>query len=679
MRRWGLIALALLLLVAAGARDAFDAWIARTDLPLLLAETSVEVRDRNGALLRAYQVEEGRWRMDLSVEAVDPRYLEMLVVYEDKRFWRHGGVDLLALARAVGQVAWNGRVVSGGSTLTMQVARLLENSGTGAWPGKLRQMRLAWALERRMSKREILTLYLLHAPYGGNIEGLRAATLSWFGKEPHRLTPSEAAFLVALPQAPEARRPDRAPQAALAARDRVLSRLARAGVLTGEEQDAARETRLPDRMRPMPRYAPHLSDRVVRSRPGTMRHDLTVDLPVQRAMEVLLREAVRGKAGRLSAAIVVADHRSGEGLASVGSPVYAAGAHQGFVDMTRALRSPGSTLKPLVYGLAFDRGLVHPETLIHDGPVQIGRYAPRNFDGIFRGDIRIRDALTLSLNIPVVLLTQEMGAARLMVALRRAGVPARLSGGKPGLAVSLGGVGVSLEGLVQLYAGLAGGGEGRPLRWSADVKPAPVKRVMGEVAAWQVGHILAGLAPPPGAAAGVLAYKTGTSYGHRDAWAIGWDGRHVIGVWMGRADGTPVPGAFGGDLAAPVLFEAFNRLKPRFDPLPPPPAATLLVGAAHLPPPLQRFRPRGAGFARDAAAPQLVFPPDGAVLASGSDPLTLKLRGGTPPFAVLRDGAPLRTGIRQREVEVPRPGPGFATFSVVDAAGQADRVQIQHR
>ncbi|MFP4274303.1 MAG: transglycosylase domain-containing protein, partial [Paracoccaceae bacterium] len=225
MRRIALFLLVGLLFAAAATRDAVDRWVADTVLPPLIPETSVEVRARDGSLLRAFTVADGRWRLETAATGVDERFVEMLMAYEDRRFDRHGGVDPLALLRSAGQVLRHGQIVSGGSTLTMQVARLLENSGTGRWRGKLRQMRVAMALERRLTKREILSLYLTLAPYGGNLEGVRAATLAWFGKEPERLTLAEAALLVALPQSPEARRPDRHRDAARAARNRVLARM----------------------------------------------------------------------------------------------------------------------------------------------------------------------------------------------------------------------------------------------------------------------------------------------------------------------------------------------------------------------------------------------------------------------------------------------------------------------
>jgi len=678
MRRAGLALILAggLLAAGAGTRDALSAWIDRTDLPSVLAETSVEVLARDGTLLRAFPVEDGRWRLALSLAGTDPAFIDMLIAYEDRRFRSHGGVDALALLRAAGQAAWNGRVVSGGSTLTMQVARLLENGSTGQWPGKMRQMRVALALERRFTKDQILGLYLLHAPYGGNIEGLRAASLAWFGKDPRRLTPAEAALLVALPQSPEARRPDRHAEAARVARDRVLDHSLRAGLIDGAGAEAARIDPMPRRLRPFPALAPHLAERVVAGAPDRRVHRTTIDPRIQRGAAAALAAAMREAPPQVSGAVVVADHRTGEILALVGSPDHTDTARQGFVDMTQGLRSPGSTLKPLVYAMAFDRGLAHPETLIHDGPVSFGRYAPQNFDGVFRGDVRMREALQVSLNIPVIKLTDALGPARVMAALARAGVKAEVPGGRPGLAVALGGLGVSLQDMTQLYAGLARGGDAVRLTHLAEEDSEEGAPIVSPTAAWYVGDILAGLAPPPGAPARAVAYKTGTSYGHRDAWAIGWDGAHVVGVWLGRADGTPVPGAYGAEVAAPVLFDVFARIKPGFAPLAAPPPQALLLGAASLPRPLQRFEDRGTDPAA-ADRPVLTFPPDGAALAPGPDALTVKLRGGRAPFTLLADGLPVATGQFAREIEVPRPGPGFSALVLVDADGRSDRVTIR--
>ncbi len=681
MRAFGFFALALALFSGALARDRLDAWIEVTPLPPLVAETSVEVLDRHGELLRAYTVADGRWRLAADPGAIDPLFTDMLVAYEDKRFYRHRGVDGLALARAALQALRHGEIVSGASTLTMQVARLIEDGPTGSLTGKARQVRLALALERRLSKAEILALYFDRAPYGGNTEGIRAATRGWFGKPPRRLTAAEAALLVALPQSPETRRPDRHPETARLARDRVLARVLAAGLISPETAAAARRAPVPTARAPMPALAPHLADRLVAEARAQAVHATSLDAGLQLRLEKLAAQAVQDHGGgALSIAIVVADHLTGEILASVGSAGYSLETRAGFVDMTRALRSPGSTLKPLVYALAFDEGLAHPQTMIDDKPMRFGAYAPENFDGDYRGPVTVEQALQLSLNIPVVALTAELGPTRLVAALRRAGVDPVLPGdAPPGLAVALGGVGVTAEDLTALYAGLAAGGRTVPLvtRARPQGTDGPRARIVSPEAAWQVGHILAGMPPPPNAARQRLAYKTGTSYGHRDTWAVGFDARHVVTIWMGRPDGTPVPGAFGADMAAPVLFEAFARLKPRVDPLPPPPPGTLVLSNAALPLPLREFRSRTAVFA-GADAPELAFPPDGALVEIQGAPLVVKIAGGKPPFTVLANGAAVVVSSRSRTPELPLAA-GHVTLSVIDAAGQSARAAVELR
>ncbi|MGB3315308.1 MAG: penicillin-binding protein 1C [Albidovulum sp.] len=676
MKRHAAFLLAALLFTGGLARDAVDQWIDRTDLPPLTVATGTEVVARDGTLLRAFTVADGRWRLDPG--PVDPGFVAMLIAYEDRRFYDHPGVDPLAMLRAGLQALWNCHVVSGGSTLTMQVARLLEDSGTGRLDGKLRQIRVALALERRLTKEDILGLYLRLAPYGGNLEGIRAATLSYFGKDPRRLTPAEAALLVSLPQSPETRRPDRFPETAAKARTRVLDRMVRDGTMEDDRRSAALTEPVQKARHAFPAYAPHLAERLARERPDAHRIETTLDARLQASLETLAARAMRFSGARTSLAILVADHRTGDILASVGSPDWTNANRAGFIDMTRAIRSPGSTLKPFVYALAFDEGLAHPETLIEDRPTAFGTYAPQNFDRQFRGTITAREALQLSLNIPVVSLTEAIGPARLLAALRQSGGHPDLPGGQPGLAVALGGVGVTLEDLVQAYAALARLGQPIRLHTTPGAPEAVGQRLFGPEAAWLTADILAGLPPPAGAPAHRIAYKTGTSYGHRDAWALGFDGAHVAGVWMGRADGASVPGAFGGDLAAPILFDAFARLKPAPDPLPAPPPATLILPTARLPQPLQQFRPRGAAFSSATDAPEIAFPPNGAEVEAGPT-LALKVRGGTPPFTWLANGAPLILADRARETALRNPGQGYITLSVIDAKGQSATAKVTLR
>ncbi|MFZ0398192.1 MAG: penicillin-binding protein 1C, partial [Methyloceanibacter sp.] len=363
-------------------------------------EMSKTVLDRNGRLLRSYVTSQGRWRLPATKEQVDPRFFDVLLAYEDKRFWQHHGVDPLAFGRAALQFITHGHIVSGGSTITMQVARLLEPRRERSLYVKLREAVRAIQLERVLSKDEILDLYLTLAPYGGNLEGIRAASLSYFGKEPRRLTLGEAALLVALPQSPELRRPDRFHQAAKNARDRVLDRMARHGMFDAAEIERAKIEPVPHVRKKMPMIAPHAADDAMAGAQNTREIRLTIDGGLQKTLEGLALDRARALGPDMSVAIMVVDSASGEVLARVASPDYFDERRAGQVDLTRAVRSPGSALKPFIYGIGFEDGLIHPETLIEDRPLRYGSYAPENFDLTFQGTVTVRRALQQSLNVP---------------------------------------------------------------------------------------------------------------------------------------------------------------------------------------------------------------------------------------------------------------------------------------
>ncbi|MGQ7793278.1 penicillin-binding protein 1C [Faunimonas sp. B44] len=676
-----LAALTLAAGLAVGAPLMLKAQVASMPLPAVAPAVSTVVLDRSGRLLRPFAVADGRWRLPVEAEDVDPGFVRMLLAYEDRRFERHRGVDLRALARAGWQLATRGRIVSGGSTLTMQVARLLDGGPTRSAAAKLRQIVTALALERRLGKAEVLRLYLTLAPYGGNIEGIRAASLAWLGKEPKRLTPAEAALLVAIPQAPEARRPDRGADAIRAARDRVLARAAALGAIDTGDLATARTEAVPQRRRPFPMLAAHAAERALRERPGEPVHHLTIEAGLQGRLEGLARDRAAALSDRVSVAILAADHRTGEIRASVGSSDLLDLDRGGFLDMTRAVRSPGSALKPLIYGLAFEQGIAHPESLIEDRSTAFAGYVPANFDRTFLGTVTVRRALQLSLNVPAVQLLDAVGPARLAARMRRAGAAPVLSDlSPPGLAIGLGGVGVTLTDLVAIHAAIARGGEAVALRIRPDEDPLPPgRRVLEARAAWQVGSILAGV-PQPGGASGAIAFKTGTSYGYRDAWAIGFDGRYVVGVWVGRPDGEPVPGLVGIDAAAPILMDAFARIgQPA--PLPAAPPGVLAASSAGLPAPLRRVRvPRGGGPAL-VQGPQIAYPPAGAEIDLGAGrgaaaPLALKVREGRPPYLWFADGTPIGTSDFGRAVTFTPRERGFVELMVIDGAGAAARSRV---
>jgi penicillin-binding protein 1C len=576
----------------------------------------------------------------------------------------------------------------------MQVARLLEGSHERSAGGKLRQIVRALQLERRLAKTDILRLYLRLAPFGGNIEGVRAASLAYFGKEPRRLSIGEAALLVALPQAPEARRPDRNAAAARRARDQVLDRVAGWGAITRAEAAAASREGVPTQRLEFPKLAPHLAEAEVRAEPQHAIHRLTIDGTVQAALEALAAEHARIAGGKLSAAILAVDHRTGEVIAYVGSSGFLDEARHGAVDMVKAVRSPGSTLKPLIYGLAFEAGLAHPETLIEDRQARFGAYSPKNFDTEFHGTVTIRTALAQSLNVPAVKVLNVVGPGQLVGRFRAIGLASVLpSGEEPTLAIALGGIGMRLQDLAQLYATLARGGEAVALTHRRErasppqALPRPAgQRLLSAVAAWYVTDILKDAPPPVSARGGRIAYKTGTSYGYRDALAIGYDGQHTIAVWVGRPDGTATPGLSGRTAAAPILFDAFARIAEKRVSLPRAPAGAIRASGADLPPPLKRFREAGeeqmaeGRFLEPPVA--IAFPPDRAEVEIGDGDgaaLQLKAEGGALPLTWLVDGEPLACDPKKREATWTPPGKGFVKLSVIDAKGRVDRVVVRLR
>jgi penicillin-binding protein 1C len=675
--------------VCALSMSAFGAWVwSLGPLPLAQAQqVSTSVVDRNGKLLRAYAMADGRWRLPVDARTgVDPGYLKLLLAYEDRRFHSHSGVDPLALGRAALQLLTRGHIVSGGSTITMQLARLMEPRRERSVYAKLRQMVRAIEIERQLSKDQILDLYLALAPFGGNLEGIRAASIGYFGKEPKRLSLAEQAVLVALPQSPETRRLDRYPETARAARDRVLDRMVEEGIVSPDDAVQAKGVAVPRLRKPMPILAPHSADQAVVNVKDAPVIALTLDSSLQKVLESLARDRALALGPDISIGIIAVDNESGDVLAHIGSPDYFDERRAGQVDMTRAVRSPGSTLKPFIYGLAFEDGFVHPESLIDDRPIRFGSYAPENFDMTFQGTVPVRKALQLSLNVPAIELLDRVGASRLSSRLKQAGANLVLPKDEvPGLAMGLGGVGVSLQDLVQLYSGIARLGSTKPLReivWKDDVRE-PL-RLMDQVAAWQVGNVLIGTPPPENAAHNRIAFKTGTSYGYRDAWSVGFDGRITIGVWVGRPDGAPVPGLVGRTAAAPILFDAFARTGKLPAPLPKAPKGTLVASNAKLPLPLRRFRPLGELVRTGGEqALRIQFPLNGSRIDAPNigdgrfSALPVKVAGGVLPMTMLVNGVAVGDidGRRQRLIDPP--GAGFVRLTVQDATGAADTVVVR--
>jgi penicillin-binding protein 1C len=650
---------------------------------------STVVLDRDGHILRAFTTKSRQWRLGTTARDVDPLYLKMLKAYEDKGFDDNWGVDPAALGRAAAQWVWFGHIVSGGSTLTMQVARLLGPRRPRGIVTKLVQIVRALQLDERYSKRRILAMYLTLAPFGGNLEGARAASLAYFGQEPNRLTPGEAALLVALPQSPERLRPDRHAAAARRGRDKVLARLEADGVLSpGQAADAEAEP-VPDRRRPLPFAAPHLAQDLAARAPGRT-IPTRIDGGLERRLAILAAaEADRFADGADIAAIVVRNSTR-DVIGYLGGVGYF---HRpaGQLDLARAWRSPGSALKPFIYGMAFDDGDINPMTLIEDRPERFGDYAPKDFDREFRGTVTVREALADSLNVPAVAVLSRVGPVRFVSDLQEAGVrlaTTRLAG-MPSLPVALGGVGIRLVDLTMLYVGLADGGVAAPLAYTAHPSGA-THRLMSATAAWYVTNILADSSKPDGWGQGIgveatrpIAFKTGTSYGYRDAWSVGFSPGYTVGVWVGRADGTPRPGHYGRNTATPLMLKIFALLPAESSCWrPPPPDALIVSSNAALPPNLRRFRSQTQSPVwHRAMPPRILFPSDGITLETEKDApdVVLKAAGGVGDLFWIVNGQPIGHASLGADMFWRPNSDGFARIAVIDRDGNHAAVVVRVR
>ncbi|HEY2344578.1 MAG TPA: transglycosylase domain-containing protein [Xanthomonadaceae bacterium] len=569
-------------------------------------DASVIVVARDGTPLRAFANRDGIWRYPATPEQVSPLYVQALLAYEDRWFWKHPGVNPFALARSAWQWSRYRRVVSGGSTITMQVARIIDPPAPGSERSvgaKLRQILRAFQLEAHLSKRQILTLYLDRAPFGGTIQGVEAASWAYLGKPSQKLSHAEAALLAVLPQTPSRLRPDRHAQYARVARDKLMQRMVDLHVWTAAEAADARIEPVITRRLQQPMLAALLSERLrgdaerarfaacrkahperfaasvandaggdadapaCRDVTGQQRIVSTIDAGLQKTLEARVGSYFASLPERTSAALLVVDNTTLEARAYVGSVAFGDIPRLGHVDMVRAWRSPGSTLKPFLYGLAMDDGLIHSESLLVDAPQSFGDYRPGNFDASFNGPVGAAEALRLSLNVPAVDLLDRVDPVRFAARMANAGVVLKMPhGAQPNLSMILGGDGVTLEDLVGAYTALHRGGIAGRVRLTPDA-PRIDRMLLSPGAAWIVKSILDANPRPgtradtfdPGSGARV-AWKTGTSYGFRDAWAVGGTQRYTVGVWVGRPDGTPLPGQYGAITALPLFFEVIDSL-----------------------------------------------------------------------------------------------------------------------
>jgi penicillin-binding protein 1C len=562
MRRLRLLApLAIILAIAA-----LRLWPHEPLASRVLGSTVIYADD--GTLMRMTLAADEQYRLWTPLENVSPQFIDALLLHEDRYFYFHQGVNPVALARAAVVNAGARSFGPGASTLTMQLARRLYDLHTRSVGGKLEQIFAALWLELRYSKREILEAHINLLPYGQNVQGVGAASLIYFAKPAAELTLAESLALVVIPQAPRMRDPAGGePPALRAARQRLLARWEASHP---GDAAAARLAREPLNYRPLaelPFLAPHVTDSLLQTADRTREIHSTIDLSLQRLLERQIAQhlAAQSRYRVTNAAAMLVDLRTLEVKALVGSARYLDAGIDGQVNGALAKRSPGSALKPFIYALAMDQGLIHPRTVLKDAPMAFGPYSPENFDGAFRGPITAEDALIGSRNVPAVALSARLSQPSFYQFLRSAGV-SRMAGERHyGLALALGGGEVTMEEVATLYAMLGNGGELRPLRYTRESLPAPPTRLLSREASFMVLDMLTRNPRPDGAGedgpSRPVAWKTGTSWGFRDAWTAGIVDSYALVVWIGNFDGSGNPAFVGLRVAAPLFLSVADALE----------------------------------------------------------------------------------------------------------------------
>ena len=544
---------------------------------------STVIADADSTIMNAYLSKDDKWRMYTDLNEITPTLKKAIIFKEDKYFYYHFGVNPVAIFRSLVNNLASGKRTSGASTISMQVARLLEPKSR-TYMNKLIEIFRSTQLEWHYSKNEILQLYLNLIPFGGNIEGVKAASMVYFSKMPDQLSIGEIAALSIIPNRPNTLKPGDNNELLEKERDKWLDRYLKAGLFPKQDILDAMEEPLKAFRHMLPDNAHHICQRLYDS--GKGRHTIysTIKLESQLKIEALVREHINRWYFRniKNAAALVIDNRTGNVIAYVGSADFFNNEDAGQVDGVRAIRSPGSTLKPMIYGLAFDNGIVTPKSVISDVPVYFSGYEPENYDGKYHGLVNIEYALSNSLNVPAVKMMYALNTGTVVEALIKAGFrQIKTDRDNLGLSVALGGCGVTLEELTYLYHTLSNKGILKETRLLQNDIPMVhqrkkneqiddhqfLNRILSEAAAFMVTEILTKVTRPDlplewqnSANLPKVAWKTGTSYGRRDAWSIGYNKNYTIGVWVGNFSGEGVPELSGADAAAPLLFNIFNTL-----------------------------------------------------------------------------------------------------------------------
>jgi len=628
-------------------------------------QTSRTITDHQGQWLYATTNPTQKWRFPVEINRLDPLYLQMLLRFEDKRFWRHYGLDPLAMGRAIWQLIKQGRITSGGSTITMQLARLLEPKPRTI-RSKIIEILRAFQLESTYTKEEILQAYLTLAPYGGNVEGVVGASMRYFGKPPYVLSISEAATLVSLPQSPEHNRPDRHPEQSKNARDKVLKIAKEAGLLSSSLYAKAADTPIAAQRFPFPRYAPHLSQKLLR-KSDKMVIQTTLDTTLQQQLEQwAAQQGSRLSKGTTLASLVIQNHTASI-LAYLGSHDMFSPKVAGFVDMIPVPRSPGSTLKPFIYGLGFEKHLIHPNTLIIDKETRFGDYLPHNYSREYTGEVSLAYALQHSLNIPAVKVLQKLGAQVFVERITTLTGKIQIPKKQATLPIALGGMGVSLWQIAQLYTALANGGSAPQLHYlPRETNPTTSLSLLDRQASQMTTAILRTITPPKGHrnSAYKIAYKTGTSYGYRDLWTAAYTPEYTVVVWVGRPDNTPQLKQSGREVAAPMAFEIMEMIQALY------PMKNWQWDSHYLgnkvPKGLKYFDTRSQ---KTDTPLRFLYPKEGSRYRSaGCHDVIVKISliQGKAPYYWYIDGTP--TKIAGSHIDLPF-GQGAHTIAVIDAAG----------
>ncbi len=615
------------------------AWFMPPDTQTLKQEGRI-IYDRHGHVLSMFLNHQQQWAFATPAKRVSPVLIQMLIAIEDQNFAWDPGIDPLAIIRAAGQMIMAGHVVSGASTLTMQVTRML-HPAPRTLPVKIVEALQAISLYEHYSKSAVLGMWLSLAPEGGNIQGIEAAAHAWFNQSPRTLGPAQAAFLVMMVRNPNRLNPLTHPQAALATRNQILREAQRRGIISKAALERALATALPQHLYPMPLLSPQVASTL----PSGTRS--TIDAPMDRAVADIAQHALQQMAPSESIAIVVVSLKT-KGIRAIYSGDWGNVQRDGFVDMTRAIRSPGSALKPFLYGLGFAAGIIRPSTNVADFPRNFGAYEPNDYNDRYMGVVTATTALRRSLNVPAVDLIEAYGPLRFAAHLRAAGTPLLLPyGADPALPLALGGAGISMRRLLALYAGLANSGVVERLHLIAG-QHRRARRLLSPYAAQDVTAILN--RPFPFGGPGGIAWKTGTSAGNRDDWAIGYNHRYAAAVWIGQPNGAALPGDTA--LAAiPILAKVFSIL----------PGQPIDIHSPTRSLTLQR-QPMGTLL-------EIASPAPGSQLTVG-EPVSIRIIGGNRPFHFLLDGRPLASNPALRSVDWTPAVAGFYQLSVLDASGQ---------